>query len=281
MPKIVSQNKKLPPAKAGSAASRIVSIRDVQHDGIKMAIYGHSGTGKTRLAASFAKLGPLLHMVCSSNGVNECRSIMGTKNVDVVEIREPSDLPELIQVARSRKYVTVVLDHVTDYCDLVLARILKLERLPEQSSWGMADLKEYQQQGLQAKNYLRELIDLDCNVILTGQERVYKEAKDEEGETIMPYVSIASTPGVAGWISPTVDYIGRTFKRTKVLIEEKKMGDKTVTIRTVTKDKEYCFLVGPSTVYTTKFRVPPGTELPDVVVDPTYDKLSQLINPEE
>jgi len=267
--------------KSSGAVDRILSLDKVEHDGIKACFYGHSGTGKTRLIGSFAQAGRLLHLICSSNGTNECRSIKGTKGVDVVEIQEPDDLGELVEMAaQSGKYTTVALDHVTSFSELVLARILKVETLPPQSSWGMAEHKEYQEMGLKVKLYLKDLIALPCNVIMTGQERIFKETKDSDDEAIMPYVSISTTPTVAGWIAPAVDFMGRTFKRTKVIIEDKKMGDTIVTKKTVTKEKEYGLLVGPSTVYVTKFRCPPGTVLPDVVVNPTYENLEFLVDEE-
>jgi hypothetical protein len=114
---------------ASSAASRIISLNELPDQGIKLCVYGKSGTGKTRLVGSFAKLGPMLHMICSSNGTNEARSIKGTPNVDCVEIQKPQDLLDLINLAKDSKYKTLALDHVTGFSDCVLADILGVDRL--------------------------------------------------------------------------------------------------------------------------------------------------------
>jgi hypothetical protein len=262
---------------ASSAASRIISLNELPDQGIKLCVYGKSGTGKTRLVGSFAKLGPMLHMICSSNGTNEARSIKGTPNVDCVEIQKPQDLLDLINLAKDSKYKTLALDHVTGFSDCVLADILGVDKVPEQGSWGMAKREQYAQLGLQVKTYLRDLLDLPLNIIIVGQERAF-DLEEEAGEVLMPYVSVSATPAVAGWIAPAVDYMCQTFKRDQVKVTSKKMGDKIIESKERTGKREFCLRVGPDSTYITKFRVPPGTDLPDVIVDPNYEKIEHLIN---
>lgn len=274
MPVVKQTNKK---ESTGSAASRILSLDDLPDDGIKLCVYGKSGTGKTRLVGSFAKLGPMLHMICSSNGTNEARSIKGTPNIDCVEVQKPQDLADLINLARDSKYRTLALDHVTGFSDCVLADILGVDKIPEQGSWGMAKREQYAQLGLQVKTYLRDLLDLPLNIILVGQERAF-DLEEDAGEVLMPYVSVSATPAVAGWIAPAVDYMCQTFKRDEVRVTSKKMGDKLIESKERTGKREFCLRVGPDSTYITKFRVPPGVDLPDVIVDPSYDKIEHLIN---
>lgn len=274
MPVVKQTNKK---ESTGSAASRILSLDDLPDDGIKLCVYGKSGTGKTRLVGSFAKLGPMLHMICSSNGTNEARSIKGTANIDCVEVQKPQDLADLINLARDSKYRTLALDHVTGFSDCVLADILGVDKIPEQGSWGMAKREQYAQLGLQVKTYLRDLLDLPLNIILVGQERAF-DLEEDAGEVLMPYVSVSATPAVAGWIAPAVDYMCQTFKRDEVRVTSKKMGDKIIESKERTGKREFCLRVGPDSTYITKFRVPPGVDLPDVIVDPSYDKIEHLIN---
>lgn len=264
-------------ASTSSATSRIISLNELPDQGIKLCVYGKSGTGKTRLVGSFAKLGPMLHMICSSNGTNEARSIKGTPNVDCVEIQKPQDLLDLINLAKDSKYKTLALDHVTGFSDCVLADILGVDKVPEQGSWGMAKREQYAQLGLQVKTYLRDLLDLPLNVIIVGQERAF-DLEEEAGEVLMPYVSVSATPAVAGWIAPAVDYMCQTFKRDQVKVTSKKMGDKIIESKERTGKREFCLRVGPDSTYITKFRVPPGTDLPDVIVDPNYEKIEHLIN---
>lgn len=252
---------------------RITSLNHIEDFGKKVCIYGLSGSGKTRLASTFAVEGPLLHMICSSNKTNEARSIKGTEGVDVVQIQQAEDLEELVEFQRSSgKYTTLVLDHVTEFCQNVLAGITGRERMPEQSSWGLATMQQYQQMGSQTKEYLRDLLDLDCNVIIIGQERTYNTSEEgDSGDIVSPYVSVAATPAVAGWIAPACDYMIQAFKRRKTTVTQKNFNGKIKKVTKQTNEVEYCLRTGPDPVYMTKFRTPRGVTIPDVIVVPDTD----------
>lgn len=270
------KGKKGIPVPSDSIRSRMINLDDLPDDGVKMCIYGRSATGKTRLLGTFAERGKLLHIVCSSNKMNEARSIKGTKNVTVVDLRHPDELLELIEIAKEEEYTTVGLDHVTEFNDMVLADVIGLEAIPEQLSWGLAKQQEYGQASLRTKTYLRQLLDLDCNVILNGNERVYK-ATEEDDSIIMPYVSLAATPSVTGWIVRSCDYVAQTFIRPKYKEVKRKVGKKTITKRERTNEKEFCLRVGPSDVFTTKFRVSVGVKLPEVIINPVASDIFDLI----
>lgn len=261
--------------------SRMINVETFKPLGVKLGIYGHSGTGKTRALSSFAELGPMLHMVCSSNRENEVLSITGTKGITAIQIREPEELSTLVRYAMDNDFATVALDHVTEFTNLVLSRIIGLEKMPEQSSWGLATQQQYAQMGIQVKEYLRELFDFEGNVIILGQERTYDVNEDEDD--LKPTVSIASTPSVAGWIAPACDYFVRTFKRHETESKTMKVGKgtkaKEVTKTTQTGRVEYCLAVGPDPIYMTKFRVPRGTDLPDVIPVGENDSVCELLSP--
>jgi hypothetical protein len=56
-----------------------------------------------------------------------------------------------------------------------------------------------------------------------------------------------------------------------------KIGGKEVTKKVKGGVVEYCLRTAPDPVYTTKFRLPKGRKLPDVIVDADYEKLVALI----
>jgi len=276
MPTVV-RNNKIAVKKKSDMSSRVFGLEDIDEQKIKMLVYGHSGTGKTRFAGTFSSLGPVLHLVCSGNGMNESRSIRGMKGIRVAQIQEPDDLPNFCKYAQEEGITTIVLDHVTEYCNLVLAKLLGLERLPEQQSWGMAKQQHYQQMGLQVKEYLRELFDVDANILVLGQQRTYDSSEDDEGNLLMPYVSVAATPAVAGWLAPACDYVVQTYKQKVQEIVEKKLAGKVIRTKSKGDKVQYLLRTGPSEIYNTKFRVPVGVELPDYIVNPSYDKIKHLL----
>ena len=243
---------------------------------IKINVYGKAKTGKTTLWATFPK--PILAIVCSGGKKpGELRSIdipEYRKTVDPKILREASELPGLLETAGD--YKTVVLDHASSLQDHVLRDILGLSEIPEQKSWGMATRQQYGTCSLRMKELLRLLLDLSCNVVIVAQEREFNTEGDNE-DLLMPFVASALSPSVVGWLNPAVDYICQTFIRGKTKRVQTKIGKKTVTRLKRVPGVEYCLRTGPHEIYTTGFRVPKGTELPDVIVDPTFDKINSLI----
>lgn len=277
MPTVVKQTNKLAKRKTGSVLDRISPIGFDDDQGIKMNLYGRSGTGKTTLWATFP--GPILAIVCSGGKQpGELRSIdtpAYRKKIKSVALRQSSELSELIGYVADQSVPTVVLDHATGLQDLVLKEILGLDELPPQLSWGLATQQQYGQLAIKMKELLRSLLSLPGNVVIIAQEREFNT--DGDGELLMPYVASALTPSVVGWLNPACDYIAQTFLRQKVEEREAKIAGKIVKTKQKTRQVEYCLRVGPDSVFTTKFRLPKGSQLPEVIVDPDYDKILQLI----
>jgi hypothetical protein len=109
-------------------------------------------------------------------------------------------------------------------------------------------------------------------VVLVAQEREFNV--DSDSDLVMPYVASAMTPSCVGWLNPAVDYIAQTRIRPKMV---EKQITKGVKKWVATDEAEYTLRTGPSNVYTTKFRVPKGTKLPKEIIDPTYDKIMEII----
>jgi hypothetical protein len=265
--------------------SRIKTI-SFDSDGVKLNVYGRSGTGKTTFWATFPK--PILALVCSGGQKpGELRSIdtpAYRKTIKQLVVQSSSELHDVVEHQQNRsEYATLVLDHATGLQDLILTEILELDEIPlgwyakpeKNQSWGLASQADYGQLAVQIKKLFRGLLTLDCNVVVVAQEREHNV--DTDSELILPYVASALTPSIVGWLNPACDYICQTFIRPKTETKNNKVGKRTVSITKRTKGVEYCLRTGPHDVFTTKFRLPKRTPLPEVIVDPTFDKLEQLI----
>lgn len=283
MPSIVKQSPKQAPKKkpSGGVLSRIQPI-GFEDEGLKIMLYGGSGTGKTTVWGTFP--GPILSIVCSGgNKTGELRSLNTPelrKKVSAVTLEESGELIQLIDHLKSGKFKTAVLDHVSGLQDLILKEILGLDEIPAQKGWGTATQQQYGQVAQQCKEYLRALLNLDLNVVIIAQERMFNPKEDtgsDLSDVMLPTVGPAVIPSLAGWLNPACDYVLQTYKRPKMEKVTTKMGAKSVTTLKRGKGVEYCARTEPHEIFTTKFRVPKGTPLPDVIVDPSYDKIMKLI----
>lgn len=258
--------------KRESATDRIVHVSKGSRL-ISICIYGRSGSGKTTIAASFPK--PAL-IIGAEDGT---LSVHNIKGLDFILIEKSSDIVEL-KPAFS-KYKTLILDTASSLQSLILKEVLGLQELPPQLSWGIASRQDWGQVTTQTKELLRLILDQPCHKVIIAQERQFDS--DEESEIIIPHVGAALSPSVVNWLNPAVDYIGQTFIREREVESEVKVKSratgKTRTKKVTENKKEYCMRIGPDAVYTTKFRRPKDKgSLPEVMIDPDYKSLMELIN---
>lgn len=273
MPKITKQKAVAPKKKTESVIDRIVDVSEVE-GGLSMSIYGTSGSGKTRLAATFPK--PIL-FIGAERGT---KSIKHEKDVKFVRLTETDELGELTDYIVRGGFATGVLDTASSLQDMMLKEILGLEDIPVHKTWGMASRDQYGQCSIQMKERLRALLNLsefgDTNIVIIAQEKNFND--EHTSEIIMPTVGSFLMPSVKGWLDPACDCIVQCFKREEVVTKKLQLGKgkvKTTSVRT--GRVEYCLRTGPHSVYTTKFRVTRGTELPNVIVDPTFAKIQEII----
>jgi hypothetical protein len=269
------------PVKQGVLA-RIEDVGFDDEDGITVCLYGRSGTGKTTFWSTFPS--PILAMICSGNERSgELRSVdtpANRKRIKTVTLKHSGELAELVNYqAEEQPFRTVVLDHATGLQDLTLKEILGLDEIPVQKSWGLASRDQYSQSTVQCKELMRAMLNLRCNVVIVAQERNFGD--ESQGEIIAPSIGAALTPSLAMWLHPTCDYVLQTFIRKKLITKEQTVGQgkmaKVITQQIDTGKVEYCLRTAADAVYASKFRLPKGTFLPDVIVDPDYDKIYKLI----
>ena len=267
--------------RGGNILDEIEPLGEGLDAGIKMLVYGRTGTGKTTFWSSFPR--PILVLVCSGiKKSGELRSILTPENRKQIKQWHISSKDKLIQLTQALQeqndYATVVLDHATGLQDRILQEILGLEDLPAQGSWGMAKQQDWGQCSLQTKEALRGLLNLSGNTVIIAQEREFNTESDNE--MLMPHVGAALTPSSTGWLNQTCDYICQTFIRQKTEESKTKIGKKVITRQVRAKGVEYCLRTAPHEVFMTRFRMPVSQNLllPELITDPNYKKIERLIN---
>ncbi len=277
MPKVVRQRVKKKTAQkkvlSHHLLSRIIPVSQVD-EGIKALFYGQGKTGKTRLVCGFPK--PLLLIGVAGYGTEKgTRSVRTIKGVKFVPLEHSEELEELVQLEEFKSFALDtagglqerVVNEFTEH-DPVVRRDW---RHVSKGDWGPINSRT-----IERLRCLLDAADLrGKNVAIIAHERAFNT--EGEGDLLFPHVGASLTPGVASWLDGAVDYIGQCFIREEVVTKNVPMAGKTVAMEEKTGSSEYCLRVGPHSVYKTGFRVPVGTELPDVIVNPTFSKINKLI----
>lgn len=252
--------------------------------GLKVCLYGESGSGKTTLTGTFP--GPMLFIICSGGfQPGELRSLDTPENrgrISQVVLHSTEEILTLVDHIKEKgTYKTVVLDHISGFQDLAIREITGMENAVIDKSWGVIPQTDYNLVAQRCKEALIGLLGLDCNVVIVGQERVFKGKEDGVmTDAIKPSIGTAVIPSLALWLHPAADYVIQMYKRNEV-VESSRTRQKDGTDKILYKESgkiEYCARLGASDTYITKFRKPKGIVLPDVIVDPDYNKLLSIIN---
>ncbi len=243
-------------------------------DGLKVLVYGRSGTGKTTFWSTFP--GQIAVAVCSGgNNPGELGSV-GPKDrlkISPFKIKTVDDFRLFIKEHGGA--ATKVLDHASGLQDLTLKEILGLDELPAQKSWGLVTQQQYGQSSLQCKELFRAFLSLPGHVVIVAQERTFGE--EGQSDIIQPTVGAALTPSVTGWLAPACDYVVQTYIRPKMQELSQTVNGKQVVTKRRGKGVEYCLRTEPHDVFQTKFRMPKDRLLPECIVNPDYGKMQSLI----
>jgi hypothetical protein len=274
-------NKPVVKKKGAGVLSRLRDVSEVDADeGLSILFYGQSGSGKTRVISTFRK--PLL-LIGTERGI---KSIRNVKGIEFIHLQHSNELTELVEYAReSRKYKTVALDTATMLNEIVLREVLDLDEIPVQKYWGMASMDDYAQTSRQMKERLRDLLrltDIGIDVAITAQERSFDDDGDAQSSEleIKPAIGASLQRAVRDWLNPAVDNVVETFIRQKTAIKKVKIGNKTVERSVpIPGSKEFCLRIAPHERYIVKVRTTSDMDdkKPDVLVNPTYEKLKQFI----
>jgi len=281
MPQVNKQVPRPVPKNGESVLDRIRPVGEVPDKGYKLNVYGLSKTGKTRMACTFPK--PLL-LIGTEDGTLSVKSVKG---VDFVRIHTTQELLDLAEHAKTR-YRSVVLDTAGGLQDILLMEVVGYQQIPVQRTWGIATQEHWGVINTKTKECLKRLFDLAenhrINTVIIAHERDFtkKDSPDpnvSELERTLPKVGSALTPGVKGWLDGECDYICQTFINHTTVTEMQKVevnGQMQEVPVASKRKKEYCLRIGPHNLFTTGFRVDGAVELPDFIVDPTFEKIAQV-----
>ena len=241
-------------------------------EALKILLVGDAGTKKTRLSGSF----PDPHFIDLDAGMGVLRD----KEVNYITLGEkPTTDPDFLEITKNTKgkpvnersmfekaqhllehYAntltkdqTLVLDSLTFYSRAALNHVQQQEKFKDnRKTYGVA-------QQLITETF-EMLKNIECNVIVTAHRTLV-----ENNEGILSYVPVTAGKAFAMTLPAYFDEVWRTCAKTET---KKTKGvteyDKKFWLETCVTRKEQ----GKSRVL----------HLPDVIEDPTYDKIMSLVD---
>lgn len=235
-----------------------VDISELKQCGL-WTIYGKSGSGKTAFIGTFPK--PLLYVKIGDDGSNTIRNVEGIK---VIVADTPEKAKKILTEARKDKtYKTVALDTfgliVNEW---VNDNIVAKKKRMTQQSWG--DLKTDVDELVRLAHKLSEkkIVVLSLHEIMDNIEGL----EDEILPDVRPNINKATRNYLEGMSNFGIH-------TTKVMKE--KVSKKTGETKEVVM---FAAHVGANPYYWTKLQVSTDTSVPELVFNPTYDKIMNIIN---
>lgn len=262
--------------KSGGVIDRIVPVSEWEGSGIKINLYGRNGTGKTTIACTFPK--PLL-LVGFEDGTKSVRKVDG---VDFFRVESTDELRDLTEYA-GKNYATTVVDTATSLQDQILKELLGLSEMPVMLQWGTVTRNQYRQRSEKTREFLRLFLNIPTHVVVLAQEKDHTNKEEAAGdeEILAPFIASNLGATTCGWLHDHCDYICQTFIRgkTKESVVTVGKGRKTRRVRTKVRveGSEYCLRTLVHPLYACKLRVDRNTEIPSVIIDPSFGKINQLI----
>lgn len=221
-------------------------------------IWGKSSTGKTKVGATFPK--PMLYIQIGDDGSNTI-----AKENDIKAIRCDSGerlKKALTELQKDKKYKSIFVDTFSMTTNIwIETNATNKGKKMTQQMWG--DLKAEQEEliRLAHKIALNHIVILSCHEVLDTIEGMEDE--------ILPDARPNVTKGARTYLEGMANYGIHTTKLKKTVIN-KKTGEEVERVR-------YGAHLGANPYYWTKLQIDSSIKVPKLVLDPTYDKLTNII----
>lgn len=220
-------------------------------------IYGQSNTGKTVLSSTFPK--PMLYLSIGDEGSNP---IADVPDITFIKIETAIELKTVFDELLSSKtnYASVVVDTFSLYVNVwTHDNVISKHKRMTQQDWG--NLKTDTEEVIR----LAHKLAADKWVVFTCHEiaDAFEGLEGEIAPDIRPNVSKGTRTYLEGMSNLGI----HTVRLSKTV--EKDGREKTLV--------KYAAHLGANEFYWTKVQAAPGTNIPAIIVNPSYDKLMEIL----
>jgi len=221
------------------------------------AIYGKSGSGKTKLASTFPK--PMLYLRIGDDGSN---TIANEEGISAIVVKDMGHLKELAKaLIKDKSYASVVVDTfgmiTNEWQD---ENVIQKKKKMTQQTWG--DLK------VDTEEFIRlfhKVSRKHCVVLTCHETTDIVEGMEDE---ILPDIRPSVTKGARTYLEGMCNYGIHTLKITKEVTDSEGVSSEVV---------KYAAELGANAYYWTKLQIDSSIKLPKRVINPSYAKFIKLI----
>jgi AAA domain len=258
------------PASTAEINKRVVSrIKRASEfeDWERILIYGRSGAGKTRLAATAPDV---LLLDIDEKGTKSTKKDIDPWAIRIASVDEFVETYWYLQ-SGEHDHLSVAIDGVTGLQNMFLNYVLGEQAMLDASrDPDMPSRQIYGKVSKLMKNWITNYRNLDMHVVFTALTRVNREGGDDEEDEDLGAVTVgpAVSPAIGGHLEAACDTIGYLHTRQVVV----RKGDRR------TKVTRRRLLTGPNERYDTKDR---NNSFGAWIDAPDIGKMIQTINGEE
>ena len=223
-------------------------------------IWGKSGTGKTKFISTLPK--PMLYVMIGDDGSNTIANVSGIQAIHVENIDELKDVGK--ELKSDKRFKSVAVDTFSMITNVWIDQnITQKKKKMTQQAWG--DLKVETEELIKifhevASTHIVALTCHESNDTIEGME-----------DEIIPDFRPNTTKGARTYLEGMANYGIHTAKMKKTIIKD---GVEKDVVR-------YVGHLGANSYYWTKLQIDPSIKIPEMVVNPTYDKIMKLISNNE
>lgn len=224
-------------------------------------LWGKSGTGKTELGSTFPK--PMLYIQIGDDGSNTIANKEGIKAIRVDSTEELKQIGE--ELLKDKKYASVFVDTFSLVTNVWIdANAVQKKKKMTQQMWGDLKISTEELIKIFHKAALNHIVILSChesNDSIEGME-----------DEILPDIRPSVTKGGRTYLEGMANYGIHTTKLKKTIVSKKTGEEKEVV--------KYAAHLGANPYYWTKLQIDSSIKVPEIVFNPTYDKLLGIIQGE-
>ncbi len=221
-------------------------------------LWGKSGSGKTHFIAPLPK--PLLYIQVGDDGSNTIAGVDGIKAIRAGTIDRLRQIGE--ELKKDNSYASVAVDTFSMLTNVWIdANATQKKKKMTMQMWGDLKIETEELIKIFHEVALNHIVALSCH---EANDTI--EGMDDE---VIPDFGPNTSKGSRIYLQGMANY-GIHFTKVNKTITNKDTGEEKEVVR-------YAAHLGPNPYYWTKFQVSDTIKLPDMMVNPSYSKILNLI----